>query len=274
MSADNGAAVPNFTLIADGLEVAPALAELAALPDYYWLEINEAPSVYVRLLDNHGTPVLTAELPQTWRLIDQVRAILAGRHDDTGSFADCRVGLMPPGEGLAPHHDGIDGIKARRYQLALQSAPGVELMVRRRAETPAPGRGLADRGEPHPQRLQSQPGRSHHDPVRYGRGLNRGAGPEGLMAAVGLHHRKLVAAGIDELEAPAAGEGEDRAHHDAAGRRHRRQRRLQIVDLDHRQRRRASPRRHRPAGRYRCRRSACRHRSARKPVSAQPNAAS
>ena len=139
MSADSRAAAPNFTLIAEGLEVAPALAELAALPEYYWLQINEARSVYLRLLDNEGSPVLAAELPQTWRLIDRVRAILAERHDDSGSFTHCRVGRMPPGEGLSPHYDGIDGVKHRRYQLALQSEPGVELIVGGELKCPRPG---------------------------------------------------------------------------------------------------------------------------------------
>ena len=46
---------------------------------------------------------------------------------------------MPPGAGLPPHHDGIDGVSERRYQLALQSAPGVALTVGGEARCPRPG---------------------------------------------------------------------------------------------------------------------------------------
>lgn len=133
------AAVPNFTLIAEGLDVGPALAELAALPEYFWLQINADRSVYVRLLGHDGSPVLEAELPETWELIGRLRAILAEEHGDTGALTHCRVGRMPPGEGLPPHFDGIDGVTRRRYQLALQSAPGVELIVGGELKCPRPG---------------------------------------------------------------------------------------------------------------------------------------
>jgi hypothetical protein len=131
--------VPNFTLIAEGLDVGPALAELAALPDYYWLQINADRCLYVRLLGNGNERVLEEELLESWRLIDRVRAILATAHGDTGALTHCRVGLMPPGEGLAPHFDGIDGILHRRYQLALRSAPGVALTVGGETKCPRPG---------------------------------------------------------------------------------------------------------------------------------------
>jgi hypothetical protein len=139
MPAADGTQLPNFFLIAKGLDVAPALAELAALPDYYWLQINRDKSVYVRLLEHDGTPVMRAELPETWRLIGQVRTILAAAHGDRGALSHCRVGRMPPGEGLPPHFDGIDGVTHRRYQLALQSAPGVELMVGGELKCPRSG---------------------------------------------------------------------------------------------------------------------------------------
>lgn len=131
--------MPNFQIIAEGLDVAPALAELLALPDYYWLRINADRSLYVRLLDHDDKPVLEEELPETWRLIARVRVILAEDHDDAGALCHCRVGLMPPGEGLPPHFDGIDGIRQRRYQIALQSAPGVELTVGGETKCPRPG---------------------------------------------------------------------------------------------------------------------------------------
>jgi hypothetical protein len=131
--------VSNFQIIAAGLDVAPALAELAALADYYWLRINEDRSVYVRLLDHDDSPLMVAELPEIWRLIGEARAILADQHGDSGALTHCRVGRMPPGEGLPPHFDGVDGIIRRRYQLALQSAPGVELMVGGETKCPRPG---------------------------------------------------------------------------------------------------------------------------------------
>jgi hypothetical protein len=131
--------MPNFTIIAEGLDVAPALAELAALADYYWLQINQDKSVYVRLLGPAGERVMEAELPETWRLIDRVRDILAADHGDAGRLSHCRVGLMPPGEGLPPHFDGVDGIAHRRYQIALQSMPGVELTVGGETKCPRPG---------------------------------------------------------------------------------------------------------------------------------------
>ena len=131
--------MPNFQIIAEGLDVGPALAELIALPDYYWLQINADRCLYVRLLDHDDRPVLEDELPETWRLVTRVRAILAEEHGDTGDLSHCRVGLMPPGEGLPPHFDGIDGIRHRRYQLALQSAPGVELTVGGETKCPRPG---------------------------------------------------------------------------------------------------------------------------------------
>ena len=50
-------------------------------------------------------------------------------------------------------------------------------------------------------------------------------------------HRKLASRGVDEVEAPAAGEAEDRLGDDAAGLGYRVERRLQILDVNHRQRR-------------------------------------
>lgn len=131
--------MPNFTIIAEGLEVGPALAELAALPEYYWLQINADRSAYLRLLDHEDAPLMEEALPETWTLIRQVRAILAEDHDDRGALTHCRVGRMPPGEGLPPHFDGVDGITRRRYQLALQSTAGVELIVGGEIKCPRPG---------------------------------------------------------------------------------------------------------------------------------------
>ncbi|HTU12745.1 MAG TPA: aspartyl/asparaginyl beta-hydroxylase domain-containing protein [Allosphingosinicella sp.] len=130
---------PNFLIVAEGLDVAPALAELAALPDYYWLQINDDRCTFVSLLDHAAQPAMREELPETWRLIDGLMAILAAAHGDAGRLDYCRVGRMPPGEGLAPHFDGVDGILQRRYQLALQAAPGVALTVGGETREPRPG---------------------------------------------------------------------------------------------------------------------------------------
>ncbi len=131
--------MPNFTLIARGLDVGPALAEQAALPDYYWLRINQDPALYIRLLGAADERVMEDILPETWRLIDRVRDILAAGHGDAGRLVHCRVGLMPPGGGLPPHFDGVDGITHRRYQIALQSVEGVELTVGGETRCPQPG---------------------------------------------------------------------------------------------------------------------------------------
>lgn len=129
----------NFVKIAEGLEVGAALAELAGQPDYLWLRLNADDSRYIALLGDGGERRLEAELPETWRLIDAVRSILAAKHGDSGALSHARVGLMPPGESLPPHHDGIDGVAERRYQLALQSAPGVTLTVGGEPKWPRPG---------------------------------------------------------------------------------------------------------------------------------------
>ena len=128
----------NFVKIADGLEISPALAELARHPEY-WIKIYSDDSRFVPLLGADKSRLLEAELPETWRLIDYVRARAASNHGDRGTLSHARVGLMPPGCGLPPHFDGIDGYRERRYQLALQSQPGVELVVGGEMKCPRPG---------------------------------------------------------------------------------------------------------------------------------------
>jgi Aspartyl/Asparaginyl beta-hydroxylase len=128
----------NFTRIAEGLDVAPALAELARQPEY-WLQLNTDDSRSIPLLGAADCRLLEAELAECWRLIDRVRAVLAAGHGDQGSLIHARVGLMPPGCGLPPHFDGVDGLIDRRYQLALASEPGVELIVGGEMKWPRPG---------------------------------------------------------------------------------------------------------------------------------------
>ena len=64
-------------------------------------------------------------------------------------------------------------------------------------------------------------------------------------------HRELASRRIDEMEAPAAGKAEDRLGDDPAGLGHRVERRFEIVDPDHRQRRRQARRPDRPEARRR-----------------------
>src|SRR3954470_19091615 len=131
------APMPNFLRIAVGLDVPPALAELARQPEY-WLALNADDTRIILLLGADAARLLEAELTEVWRLIERVRAILAADHGDRGALTHARVGLMPPGSGLAPHFDGL-GANERRYQLALQSQPGVALTVGGEVKYPRPG---------------------------------------------------------------------------------------------------------------------------------------
>lgn len=126
-------------MIAAGLDVAPALAELARLAEHCWIRLNPDEADYVMLLAGEDREQLRDDLPGTWRLIDQLLAILAADHGDRGRIVHARVGRMPPGWRLAPHFDGVDGRVRRRYQLALRSEPGVLLTVDGEAKFPRPG---------------------------------------------------------------------------------------------------------------------------------------
>ena len=129
----------SFTLIAKGLDVRPALAELARQPDYFWLHLGADASRFIPLLGGPGARLFEPELPEVWRLVDVVLIGAANNHGDRGSLCYARVGLMPPGCGLAPHFDGVDGVVERRYQVALQSQAGVLLTVGDETRTPQPG---------------------------------------------------------------------------------------------------------------------------------------
>jgi aspartyl/asparaginyl beta-hydroxylase (cupin superfamily) len=128
----------NFVKIADGLDVAPALAEIAGRPDY-WIQLGGDALLTIPLLNGSRERHLEEDLPEVWRLIDRVLFILAAEHGDHGGLSHARIGLMPPGAGLPPHFDGIDGVRDRRYQLALASEPGVTLTVGGEAKWPRPG---------------------------------------------------------------------------------------------------------------------------------------
>jgi hypothetical protein len=129
----------NFVRIAAGLDVGPALAELACRSDELWLQLGADALRSIGLLGGAGERRLEAELAESWRLIDRVLAIAAAEHGDNGRLSHCRIGLMPPGCGLKPHRDGVDGIVERRYQLALVSEPGVVLTVGGEAKRLLPG---------------------------------------------------------------------------------------------------------------------------------------
>jgi Aspartyl/Asparaginyl beta-hydroxylase len=120
--------VEPFVKIAEGLSVAPALAEIARLSDN-WVEVNPAPQRFIMILSGEGRDRwLEAELPETWRLIDRLVAIVAGADPERDvRLGSARLGLTPPGGFMPAHHDGthIDGVSWRRCQIALRSDPGV-----------------------------------------------------------------------------------------------------------------------------------------------------
>jgi hypothetical protein len=125
--------------IAEGLDVAPALAELARLPDYHWILMNPDDGAFIFLLAGDHERQYCEELPEVWRLVDGVCATLAEVHGMKGNLLHPRVGRMPPGWGLTPHVDGIGGAIRRRFQLVLQSEAGVVLTAEGEARHPRPG---------------------------------------------------------------------------------------------------------------------------------------
>jgi hypothetical protein len=132
--------VPNFTLIADGLEVAPALAELAALPELYWAANHGMHADrLVALLGPDGRQRQRERLPAVWALIEQVHAIAAREFGDIGTLDYARVGKLPPGRAIAPHADGHDGVRYRRYQIVLASGPAAALVLDGESRNLKPG---------------------------------------------------------------------------------------------------------------------------------------
>ena len=125
----------NFVRVADGLEVGAALAELATRPDL-WVEVCDT-ARQISLLDSLRMPVLRAELPAVWALLDTVDDAAGGAA--AGRIHHARVGLIRPGEGVPPHRDGIDCVRQRRFQIALRSEPGVTLTVGGESRRPLPG---------------------------------------------------------------------------------------------------------------------------------------
>lgn len=119
----------NFTLIADGLDVAPALDELAALPAIYWSPTHGDADLLVALLGPDGRRRQQERLPSVWALIEQVHAVARRDFGDSGAIDYARVGRLPPGKAIAAHADGHDGVRDRRYQIILASGPAAALVL-------------------------------------------------------------------------------------------------------------------------------------------------
>lgn len=133
-----GEGMERFVQISAGLDVGPALAELALRPEY-WMQRNHNGQGFIQLTGGDDERLLEAELPEVWRLIDIVYDAAGANHGDRGRLAYGRVGCIPPGEGLALHFDGVDGVRERRYQLALQSDAGAEIIIDGEAKCLRPG---------------------------------------------------------------------------------------------------------------------------------------
>lgn len=123
------AAAPNFTLIAEGLDVARALQQLAALPAIYWSANHGDADFLVPLLGPDGRRRQEERLPAIWALIEQVHAIAARDFADRGAIDYARVGKLPSGRLVPPHADGHDGVRHRRYQIMLASGPEAALVL-------------------------------------------------------------------------------------------------------------------------------------------------
>jgi hypothetical protein len=131
-----------FVKLAEGLVVAPALAEIARHAAQ-WVEVNPDPQRFIIILSAEGSDRrLEAELPESWRLIDRLVAILAAAEPDRDvRLRSARLGLTPPGGLMPAHHDGnaIDGDCWRRCQIALRSDPGVAFICGGEARRFLPG---------------------------------------------------------------------------------------------------------------------------------------
>lgn len=128
--------------LAEGLSVEPALAEIARVSDN-WVEVNPDPQRFIIILSGDGRERwLEAELPETWRLIDRLLAIVSADSPARAvRLGSARLGLTPPGGSMPAHHDGtaIDGVHWRRCQIALRSDPGVLFLCGGEARRFMPG---------------------------------------------------------------------------------------------------------------------------------------
>ena len=127
-----------FVAIAAGLDVQPALDEIARHP-HEWMSPNANALLAISLIAGQNERMMESVLPETWKLLETALAHAAALHEGPATLCHARIGLMPPGEGLPPHWDGVDGVALRRYQLALVSEPGVALTVGGETKCPRPG---------------------------------------------------------------------------------------------------------------------------------------
>ena len=105
-----------------------ALAEIARVSDQ-WVDVNPDPPRLLILLGDGRERRLREELPETWGLIDRlVATVAAAEPEQDVRLSSARLALMQPGGFMPAHHDGIDGVRWRRYQVALQSEPGVQFV--------------------------------------------------------------------------------------------------------------------------------------------------
>jgi Aspartyl/Asparaginyl beta-hydroxylase len=129
----------NFLKIAEGLEVAPALSALARLNPIYWTNIMSPTAPMVLLLGPDGRRRHTEALAEIWSLVEEVHARAVGGQGDRGAICYVRVGRLPPGDRVAPHADGHDGVVHRRYQIVLASGPKAAIVLGGEARSLGPG---------------------------------------------------------------------------------------------------------------------------------------
>ncbi len=72
-----------FTLIAKGIDVAPALAE-ALRPELFWVCVDQAGCCNVAMMQPGRERRMEAQLPACWALIDFVHGEAARRFGDRG----------------------------------------------------------------------------------------------------------------------------------------------------------------------------------------------
>jgi len=129
----------NFIQIAEGLDVRPALAALARLDPAYWIHLMSPTTPMVPLLGPDGSRRHTEALAEVWALIEEVHAHARRDRGDGGAICYARVGRLAPGNRVAPHADGHDGLVRRRYQIVLASGPTAAVVLGGEARSLGPG---------------------------------------------------------------------------------------------------------------------------------------
>jgi len=129
----------NFIKIAERLDVRPALAALARLDPVYWINLMSPTAPMVPLLGPDGRRRHTEALAEVWTLIEEVHAHARRDRGDGGAICYARVGRLAPGDRVAPHADGHDGLVRRRYQIVLASGPTAAVVLGGEARSLGPG---------------------------------------------------------------------------------------------------------------------------------------